>query len=84
MEYPIYHETLSSALHAAIAHASNSRVNISQSEVFDIFEDAIGYECTKTGNLTISELKGKPTKKYFHIVIYRLSSGRYELTCYIL
>jgi len=84
MEYPIYHATLSQALDAAINHAANSRASIAQSEVHEQFSEGLKYEETKQAHLSIVELKGKATKKYFHITIYRMSSGTYELTCYIL
>lgn len=44
----------------------------------------VGYGETRRANFEIARLKGKPTKKWFHMVIYRAETGRYELTAYIL
>lgn len=44
----------------------------------------VAYGETRAFNFEIATLKGKPTRKWFHISIYRLDSGRYELTTYIL
>lgn len=45
---------------------------------------AVNYGDTRRWSYAIASLKGKPTKKWFHFAIYRLDSGRYELTAYIL
>jgi hypothetical protein len=44
----------------------------------------IAYGHSHCFNFEIKTYRGKPTRKWFHIVIYRLDSGRYELTTYIL
>lgn len=50
-----------------------------------IFKDGhLAYGQTRGYNFEIFTLKGRPTRKWFHISIYRLDSGRYELTTYIL
>lgn len=84
MEYPIYHPHLSSAIDAAFNHAVNSRASISEDGLRALFDQGIGYGETKQGHCAIAQFKGKPTKKYFHATIYRMDSGTYELTCYIL
>lgn len=44
----------------------------------------LNYENDRSFNFEILTLKGKPTRKWFHIQFHRLSSGRYELTTYTL
>jgi hypothetical protein len=85
MEYPIYHETLSLALQAAEAHAVCSRAMIDRDALREEFATGgIPYGTTRNADLPIQFYKGKPTRKGFHVSIYRMDSGRYELTCYIL
>lgn len=85
MEYPIYHPTLHQAIDAAFKHAVNSRAAIALVDLQDEFSQGVPYGETVQGHCVISELKGKPTKKFFHATIYRMSdTGTYELTCYIL
>lgn len=85
MDYPIYHKMLSNALNAALLHAVNSRAAISTPEVYEAFSDGIKYGETREGHFPIEALKGKATKKAFHVTIYRMDqTGTYELTCYIL
>jgi len=43
----------------------------------------IGYEQHKDTHYKLLQYKGKPTKKYLHISIYRMPTGRYELTNYV-
>jgi hypothetical protein len=81
----IYHETLCSAVTAALAHAAGNRAEVSEELVRDRYAVNYGitYGETRHASFEITALKGKKTSKFFHIVIYRLESGRYELTCYI-
>lgn len=44
----------------------------------------VNYGQTLRADLEIAKLKGKPTRKWFHVSIYRMDSGRYEVTSYIL
>lgn len=44
----------------------------------------ISYEQKKEHHYKIVSIKGKPTKKYLHVSIYRMPSGNYELTKYVL
>ena len=46
------------------------------------FERGINYGEKEESHTEIDTLKGKKTKKYFHVIISRLDSGRYELICY--
>lgn len=44
----------------------------------------VAYGQTLSANFEILTLKGKPTRKWYHIVIYRMDNGSYELVTYIL
>lgn len=89
MSYRIYHETLSAALDEAAKTVENRNATLGNPNT----REAIGapfqfggipYGQTKSENYFVADLNGKKTKKYFHVSIYRMDSGRYELTCYFL
>lgn len=42
----------------------------------------IKYNEVRTEHFEIESFKGKKTRKYYHIIISRLDSGRYELVSY--
>jgi len=42
------------------------------------------YNEVRNADFAIAQYKGRPTKMYFHVVITRLDSGRYELVTYVL
>lgn len=44
----------------------------------------IPYEQKRDAHYKLVAFKGKPTKKYLHVSIYRMPSGSYELTYYVL
>lgn len=48
------------------------------------FEGGVNYGETVSANFEIDTLKGKSTRKYFHVSIYRMENGKYEVTSYIL
>ncbi len=51
----------------------------------DIFKTGhLGYGETRSFNFEIKTIKDKPTRKWFHATFYRMDSGRYEVTSYIL
>jgi len=47
------------------------------------FTQPVNYGETYRTQFEILTRKGKPSRSWFHIVIYRLESGNYELTTYI-
>lgn len=51
-------------------------------QIFDAGHLAYGQ--TRNHNFELLTLKGKQTRKWFHVTIYRMDNGRYELTSYIL
>jgi len=88
MKLENFHETLSSALNNALAYHAAEGVKMSEAEEYNLREkfafDGVKYEQTKQASGPIESIKGKATKKWLHISIYRMSSGRYELTTYCL
>ena len=91
---PSFYETLSDAINACQLH-----LNEAQAELL-LSGDRCGAEChwsqqgalkepvkygeTRRADFEIFTLKGKQSKKWFHISIYRAETGRYELTAYVL
>jgi hypothetical protein len=75
------HETLSEALDAAELDAENSKAILAES-IRPAFWNGIKYNETLRNSVPITTLKGKPTRKYFHTIISRLDSGRYEVVSY--
>jgi hypothetical protein len=45
---------------------------------------ALSYGDKRNFDFEIRTLKGKPTRKYFHVNIWRSTEGRYELNTYVL
>ena len=85
MSSNIYFETLAGAIDGAVAKADADRVLLARpSELWSMCQDPLNYGNTRRGHFSIERYKDRPTKKYFHVVICRLDSGRYELTTYVL
>jgi hypothetical protein len=83
----IYFETFGEAIDGAIGaiHARNGVLISSCYEASEVMgAEPINYNQTRTFDFPIEFLKGKPTRKYYHVSIYRMPSGRYELTTYVL
>lgn len=80
-----YFETLAGAVDAIFVNAYSDRgVFAKPTEVWSMCQDHLAYGQTRTGDFALESYKGKPTKKFFHASIYRMDSGRYELTTYVL
>lgn len=81
----IYHETLGQAIEQGHKNFENSgAVLVDHQEDTKFVYGGLAYGETKEAHYEIATLKGKKTKKYAHMTIYRMESGRYELTTYIL
>ena len=77
-----YHDTLADCI--ADVRINLLRLNEAKSSEFDDETwRGVTYETTERWNFKVDTIKDKHTRKYACVVIYRLSSGRYELTCYI-
>jgi hypothetical protein len=80
-----YYETFSGAIHGAIfASQVAQAVRTAPAEIWELCSEPLNYGCTRSRSFALLTLRGKPTRKYFHVTIYRLDSGRYELTTYVL
>jgi hypothetical protein len=78
-------DTLSATLEV-IAHEMDDRriVLARPCEMFEVYSEPMRYNEVRDCNLEVATLKGKPTRKYAHVVIERLDSGRYEPILYVL
>lgn len=81
-----YFETLSDALDEASARLEKARGVLADPAWRSDFcnEGPVNYGQTRARSFALASLKGNGTRKGFHVTIYRLESGRYELTTYIL
>ncbi len=83
-----YAETLSESLDNAFAELKDRGAVIAvdiEQHAREMFGDGgIRYNETRSANIPLVSYKGKATKKAGHITIYRMESGRYEQTNYIL
>jgi hypothetical protein len=85
MKEQTYFETLASAVDAIFARAYDDKCEFARpSEVWALCQDPLAYDTNRTGDFRLTSRNGKPTRAYYHVRIYRLSSGRYELSTYVL
>lgn len=75
-------ETLSRSLDEVQSHIDENKVELF--EDFRICWDHISYGSKAEKHFEIKSLKGKKTRKWLHINIYRLDCGKYEVNCYCL
>lgn len=78
-------ETLAETLRAFIdfVKTSGGVFEEDEDEMF-LFTSPVNYQTTMVGHYPLASFKGRGTKKYAHMTIYRMESGRYELVNYIL
>lgn len=74
--FPTLAQTLAAAFETAIAKG------------YSIVEDSanfehVAYETTQRKSYELTDAFGKTMKKSLHVIVYRMSSGSYELTSYI-
>lgn len=78
-------DTLGQAVDGAIHEADEARVLLAHPGfVRKYFNGHIAYGQIATGDFQIALYRDKRTSKWFHVVITRLDSGRYELVTYVL
>ena len=85
-----YFETLSSALDEVRRKASTIGCTLDEDEVFTQFgTGGVSYGQTKSANIGLLKdgnpilgKSGKPLNRALRVVIYRMDSGKYELTVY--
>lgn len=80
----MFHETLFKAVETGLTYATDKKAEINADTIRERFSGGMVYGETKEAHAEIVSLKGKPTKKWFHLTIWRDMSGRYEVNTYIL
>lgn len=76
----VYFETLGEARQSIEDWLKGEEIELNEELVLDY----LGYQENKDFHFEIKTIKEKITKKYLHVCIYRLESGRYELVKYAL
>lgn len=80
-----YTETLGQALEAVREELKRVDATVADESWLDVFTfDGIPYETKKEAHGELITFRGKPTRKWAHLTIYRMDSGRYEWTLYFL
>lgn len=82
LKYEIYHETLGAAIYEV--RKSIAAKQIISEDFENHLWDGVRYEETQQRSFEIDSIKDKGTRKWLHVTVYRLHTGRYELTTYIL
>lgn len=85
-----YFETLSEALDAVRQKAAKLGLELDEDAIWTNFgTGGISYDTEKSANIPllkngepILDKRGKEANRYIHVSIYRMPSGRYELTMY--
>lgn len=75
-------ETLSRSLDDVQSYIEEEKIELVDD--FRLDWDHISYNSKAEKHFEIKSLKGKKTRKWLHVNIYRLDSGRYEVNCYCL
>jgi hypothetical protein len=76
-----YHETL----HTLVQDVQENYLDLNgatSEEFANHFWQPVGYNETARESFKLDSLKGKGTRRYLQVIIYRMESGRYELVCY--
>lgn len=81
------HETLSNAIDQVRNEIIDRDIALTE-DVRCQFENAfvyggIAYGQTKRASFEIATIRGRTTRKYLHVIVYRFETGRYELTYYV-
>jgi len=94
-QQPYSYPTLSNALDSVEEYIAKNRIQLDPNEHQTDDADPTGirepyrygginYQQKKDANYKLLSYKGKPTRKYLHVSIYRLESGNYEVVTYVL
>lgn len=88
MNTEIYFETLGETLTAFRAQIEKRGGGfvacVTDETIANEFAGGLKYEETRAASFALQTYKGRNTGKYASLSIYRMPSGRYELTAYIL
>jgi hypothetical protein len=83
---PAYHAALNPALTALSNHLLEREIVLKEEGSLEspYHFDGIPYGTHKSANAEILTIKGKPTRKWGHVTIWRETNGRYEINFYVL
>lgn len=85
MKLEPYHQTLCNALEAGITYLKAQGATFDETVMRERYQyDGINYGQYKDSDVEIAQIKGKATKKWAHLTIWRRDSGTYEVNAYIL
>jgi len=87
MQNDIYFETLGEAVRSFVNETFAKGGTLTENEQENIclaFNGGVSYGQTVSRSFELMDYKGKKTKKYAHLSLYRMESGRYEKTSYVL
>ena len=76
-----YFDTLSEVIEFAIAKAEKAGYTVDADDFWSL--QHVSYGTTERRSIYITTKKGNIAKKMLQVVVYRMESGTYELTCYI-
>lgn len=82
MNNPPYFDTFAAVLDYVVTAAKAQAVLTKPAEVWSLAQEPLNYGQTRRASFALDSFKGKPTRKHLHAVVYRMDSGRYELTIY--
>lgn len=83
-QIPSFHQTLLSAI-MAVEKNLNDRQIVSAENWQESFSfGGVPYGTNKEVHFEIASIKGKATKKFGHVTIWRMDSGNYEVNFYLL
>ena len=82
----MFHETLSAALETAFQNIAARHAIIAPADMENNHFTFGGmvYGETKSQSFPLESYKGKATRKYAHVTIWRHETGRYEENTYVL
>lgn len=86
MKLQPFHQSLHGALAALAEHLAHRQIVLTEENSLEspYHFDGVPYGTHKSANAQIASIKGKPTKKWGHVTIWRETNGRYEINFYIL
>ena len=79
-----YFDRLDQVREAIEARLIHAKAKLLAPDHFFSFTSGISYGTTAELHGELSEYNGRPTRKFAHASVYRLESGKYELTFYVL
>ena len=78
-----YFETLSDAVYEAERRACAKGADFDNLDLYEAFSGGVSYGQTVRAAIKLISYKGRASRMALTVVIYRVESGKYELTSYI-